>query len=179
MIKSLNVLLVSRPPLILLHHKLQVLNKCSKPILHKLWCQKEFILSHNFTMIQEKRFPTRLLINYETAVKYRSGKWHTRTGLPIQLRPRNSTGEKGKETSRSESERRGDNISNPARGSGHPSPSSGTREARAADSPLLGSTRRLPPKEVNKRLNSASRRPAGSPRPWLLDHLRPQGRGST
>ncbi|KAI4582171.1 hypothetical protein MJG53_009696 [Ovis ammon polii x Ovis aries] len=29
------------------------------------------------------------------AGKYRSGKWHTRTGLPIQLRPRNSTGEKG------------------------------------------------------------------------------------
>ena len=129
---------------------MQVLNKCSKPILHKLCCQKEeFILSHNFTMIQEKRFP----IGCEMAVNYRSGKWHITTGLPIQLRLRNSTGEKGKETSRSESERRAD-ISNPARGSGHPSPSSGTREARAADSPLLGSARRLPPKEVKNCLNS-------------------------
>ena len=106
---------VSRPSLIPLHHKMQVLNKCSKPILHKLCCQKEeFILSHNFTMIQENRFPTRLLINCEMAVKYRSGKWHVTTGLPSQLRLCNSPGEKGKETSRSQSERCGDNISNPA-----------------------------------------------------------------
>lgn len=53
-------------------------------------------MSHNFIIIQEKRFPTRLLINYEIAVKYRSGKWHTTTGLPIQLRLRSSTGKKGK-----------------------------------------------------------------------------------
>ena len=48
------------------------------------------------------------------AVNYRSGKWHITTGLPIQLRLRNSTGEKGKEISHSESERRRDNISNRA-----------------------------------------------------------------
>ena len=71
-------------------------------------------MSHNFTMIQENRFPTRLLINWEMAVKYRSGKWHVTTGLPSQLLLCNSTGEKGKEISRSESERCRDNISNRA-----------------------------------------------------------------